>query len=132
MHLRRTEPSRIFHVTGGGAGLDPTHTCEHGSPSVSFHLFSEHHGRTEDICLVLSMCSSPGLFGAAVAFIDEALGSDEGDKFMAAIQKARELATREIDRAKAAQRAAEDACCEAGYRTQDREHTCGRRTPPTT
>ncbi|MGW2170370.1 hypothetical protein ACWC1C_07540 [Streptomyces sp. NPDC001705] len=129
MPLRRTEPSRIFHVTGGGAGLDPTHRCDHDSPAVSFHLFSEHHGRTEDIRIVMPMCGAPGFFGAAVAFIDEELGIDEGDKFMAAIQKAREQATRHIDRAKAAQRAAKDACCEAGYRTQGREHTCST-TPP--
>ncbi len=129
MHLRHTNPSRLFHVTGGGAGLDPTHTCAHGSPSVSFHLLSDHDGKSDDIGILLPMCAAPALFGAAVAFVDDAMGADEGDEFMASVQAAREHASRQITAAKTAKRAAAEACCEAGYRTQNREHTCDRGTP---
>ncbi|MCM8548946.1 hypothetical protein [Streptomyces sp. STCH 565 A] len=131
MHLRRTQPSRIFHVTGGGAGIDPTHPCDHGTPAMSFHLFSEQGDQSEDIGIVLPMCSAPALFGAAVAFIDEVMGSEEGDRFMAAVESAREQAGQRIADGKVSLHAAENACCEAGYRSQGREHTCRPTTPPT-
>ncbi|MEU8555916.1 hypothetical protein AB0C80_18270 [Streptomyces anthocyanicus] len=132
MHLRHTEPSRTFHVTGGGAGISLRHPCEHGQPAVSLHLFSQSNGRSDDIGILMPMCTAPGLFGAVIAFIDEAMGTEAGDDFLATIQKSRDAAARQIAHGKAERRATAEACCEAGYRTQGREHTCGSSTPPAT
>lgn len=132
MEIRHTQPSRYFRATGGGAGLNDDHRCGHGQPSISLHLLSQHDGVSEDIGILLPVCVAPTLVGAALAYIHEALGSEMADEFVTALLAARDKAIPQIAAAAAAYRAADEACCEAGYRTQGREHTCGSTTPPTT
>jgi hypothetical protein len=128
MEIRNTEPSRIFHATGGGAGLDFDHFCSHGSPAISFHLLSEHGGGSDDIGILLPSCAAPALFGAALACIKAHSGSAAADEFVREMFSACDEAVTQIETRVAEHKEALHACCEAGYRTQGREHTCPRST----
>ncbi|MFJ2717457.1 hypothetical protein [Streptomyces sp. NPDC087437] len=129
MEFRITEPSRIFRATAGGAGLSFEHRCSEGGPSLSFHLFSEHDGTTEDVAVLLPACVAPHLFGAALAHLEAALGSEAGEQFVQALLATRDQSAQMLAADRAEREAAAAACCEAGYRTQGREHTC-RGTQP--
>ncbi|WP_073946490.1 hypothetical protein [Streptomyces kebangsaanensis] len=131
MDIRFTEPSRVFRTTNGGAGLSFEHPCNHGSPALSFHLFSEHDGITEDIAILLPACAAPHLFGAALAYLEAAQGSGVGQQFIEDMLAARDRSAQLLAAKRAEYEAASAACCEAGYRTQGREHTC-RGTQPST
>ncbi|MEU6012055.1 hypothetical protein [Streptomyces sp. NPDC047453] len=131
MELRTTEPSRIFRATGGGAGLNAEYRCSDGSPYLSFHLFSEHDGTTEDIAVLLPSCVAPRLFGAALAYLEAAQGTEAGEQFVQALLATRDRSAQMIAADLAEREAASAACCEAGYRTQGHEHTC-RGTQPGT
>ncbi|MFF9123207.1 hypothetical protein ACF09J_07895 [Streptomyces sp. NPDC014889] len=131
MEIRITEPSRVFRATSGGAGLNAEHRCSDGSPYLSFHLFSEHDGITEDIAVLLPSCVAPRLVGAALAYLEAAQGAEAGEQFVQALLAARDQSAQMLAAEMAAREAAAAACCEAGYRTQGREHTC-RGTQPST
>ncbi|MDT6983707.1 hypothetical protein ACFSUJ_12035 [Streptomyces lusitanus] len=118
MHLRRTAPSQLFVVSGGGAGLVPELPCEHGLPSVSLHLFSQSG---KDIGIVLPTCAAAQLFGAVAAFLEVHVNKETADEFVQHLTEARAAAALELHTAK---QAAEAACCEAGLNSQGREHTC--------
>lgn len=119
MEIRSVPPARLFHVTNAGAGVDPDHRCGHGSPSVVLHLFSDHDGTPEDLGVLLPACAAPGLFGAAIAAVAASGGPAAAQGFISKMFSAYEEAGRAI-----AERVR--ACCEAGFRTAGREHTCGR------
>ncbi|MFE7236126.1 hypothetical protein ACFVAF_37040 [Streptomyces sp. NPDC057596] len=131
MDIRITEPSRIFRATSGGAGLNAEYRCSDGSPSLSFHLFSEHDGTTEDIAVLLPACVAPRLVGAALAYLEAAQGTEAGEQFVQALLATRDRSAQLLAAERAEHEAASAACCEAGYRTQGREHTC-RGTQPST
>ncbi|MFD5656967.1 hypothetical protein [Streptomyces hirsutus] len=124
MDIKRTEPSRLFFVTGGGAGIAPEFPCGHDRPSLSFHLFSQHGDTTEDIALVIPACAAAQLVGAALAFITHNVSEEAADQFLEEMHAARDKATRRLDAYQADTEAARAACCEAGARTQGLEHTC--------
>ncbi|MFE9935893.1 hypothetical protein [Streptomyces hirsutus] len=124
MDIKRTEPSRLFFVTGGGAGIAPEFPCGHGRASLSFHLFSQDGGTTEDIALVIPTCATAQLVGAALAFIQHSIGEEAAAQFLEEMHAARDKATRQLDAYQADPEAARAACCEAGVRTQGLEHTC--------
>ncbi|MEU4172142.1 hypothetical protein AB0F46_35325 [Streptomyces sp. NPDC026665] len=120
MDIRHTEYSRLFPVSYGGAGLNFDHPCGHGVPTISLHLFSEHGGTTEDIRVLLPTCAAPALFGAALAFVQAAVGAEAAEDFIAAMLAARDQGLKAIEGRKAQPRTR----CEAGRHTEGREHTC--------
>lgn len=124
MEIRHTDPSRLFVATNGGAGLNFDHPCAHGIPAVSLHLFSHHHGTSEDIGILLPSCVAPSLFGAAIAYVQAACGSETAEQFIADLLTAKEQALEVLAARRAKWDAVQAACCEAGFRTQGREHTC--------
>lgn len=125
MEIRNSEPSRLFHATNGGAGLDFNHPCSHDMAALSLHLFSHHQdGTTEDIGILLPSCAAPSLFGAALAYLEAAYGHEAGEEFLKEMHAAKDHAA-EILADRIAQYAqAHRACCQAGFFTQGREHTC--------
>ncbi|MER6531186.1 hypothetical protein [Streptomyces sp. NPDC001508] len=130
MEFRTTTPSRIFPATGGGAGLNFQRLCSHGTPTISMHLFSEHDDTGEDIGIILPTCAAPDLFGAALASIHVALGKDAADEFMQQLLNARDEGIEQFAAGLAERAAARAACCEAGFLTKGREHTCRPDTTP--
>ncbi|MDT7847243.1 hypothetical protein [Streptomyces justiciae] len=129
MELRHTEPSRVFVATGGGAGLNPNFPCGHGASAISLHLLSTIGGTTEDIGIILPRCAAAHLLGAALAYIKASDGQAAVDEFLAYMNKACDEASAELAGHAADHQAAKAACCEAGYRTQGREHTCRTSNP---
>lgn len=124
MDLRSPKPSRTFHVSYGGAGLNPDHRCNHGTPALSLHLFNTDGPTPEDIAFLIPLCIAPDLFGAALGYIEATLGSDLADEFLGRLTATRSKAARTL-----AARVA--ACCEASFRTGGREHTCSGPAPHT-
>lgn len=129
MDISDTPPSRRFYVTGGGAGLSSDYPCSHGNPAVSLHLTSDLDGTTEDIGILLPSCMAPQLFGAALAFIQVYSGSDAADEFVTSMLAFRDQALPTVAEHRTTLRAQGRGCCEAGFRTGGREHTCRRNTP---
>ncbi|CUW29660.1 hypothetical protein [Streptomyces reticuli] len=126
MHLSRSEPSGYFLATNGGVGMNFAHRCAHGSPAFSLHLYDERDFPPKDIAILLYSCLAPELFGVALAHMELAGGSEAGAEFVKEMFAARDRA-REALLAHLAERRDPDApCCEAGARSQGREHTCGR------
>ncbi len=128
MDISHTPPSRRFYATGGGAGLSSDHPCRHGNPAISLHLTSNRDGSAEDIGILLPSCMAPQLFGAALAFIQVYSGSDAADEFVTSMLAFRDRALPAVAENRAELRAQGRGCCEAGFRTGGREHTCGRNT----
>ncbi|MFI5685861.1 hypothetical protein [Streptomyces sp. NPDC051636] len=128
MHLRRITPSRRFLATNGGIGLTFNHLCSHGSPLLSLHLFNEQNIPPEDIGILLPSCLAPDLFGAALAHIEASGGPAAAEEFLAQLLKAKERALETLATSQPEPRSPESPCCEAGFRTLGREHTCGRAT----
>ncbi|WP_406157691.1 hypothetical protein [Streptomyces canus] len=124
MEIRNTEPSRYFHATGGGAGLNFDHPCGHGKPALSLHLLGEHGDSSDDIGILLPSCAAPALFGAAIAYIEACHGSAAGEEFMAELLAGKERAAQVLEKRRADYEASMRACCQAGFFTQGREHTC--------
>lgn len=124
MEIRNTDPSRLFLVTKGGAGLSFEHRCSHGGPAISLHLFSERNGTSEDIGVLLPTCIAPSLFGGVLAFLESAHGTEAADEFMEDMLAAKERTLQLITARRERMEAAEQACCQAGFYTQGREHTC--------
>ncbi|MFF5795761.1 hypothetical protein [Streptomyces albogriseolus] len=122
MHLRRTAPSEVFIVSGGGAGLVPELPCGHDLPSLSLHLFGQGG---KDVGIVIPTCGAAQLFGAAAAFLEVHVSEEAAADFVQQLTEARAAAVCEL---RAAKQAAEAACCEAGLSSHGREHTC-RNTP---
>lgn len=121
MELRHSEPSETFIATGGGAGLSVDHTCAHGARSLSLHLLGQDG---KDLGVILPRCVAAGLVGAVLAYIGACEDERAIDDFLENITRGQALAAEQISRRLAERRAARSACCEAGHRTQGREHTC--------
>jgi hypothetical protein len=119
MEIRSTPPARYFHATTGGAGVDPEHRCGHGTPSIVLHLISGHGDSAEELGVLLPACLAPDIFGAVMATLAAAGGPAAAEEFIQKMFAAYEQAVHTIA-------ARTSACCEAGYRTAGREHTCGR------
>lgn len=131
MEIRQVDPNnKEFLATGGGAGLTFEHLCEHGTPSLAMHLVSEQTADTEELDVVIATCGAAGLFGAAIGFIQAALGSDAADEFLTDVLAARDNAARLLAERRATFEAADKACCQAGFFTNGREHTCRTATDP--
>ncbi|MET7475109.1 hypothetical protein ABZT17_12215 [Streptomyces sp. NPDC005648] len=129
MEIRNSEPSRLFRATNGGAGLNFEHPCSHGMAAVSFHLLGQTEDGTEDdIGILLPTCSAPAIFGAALAYIEAAYGNDAGEEFLAVMHASRDQAAAMLAARRAQYEAAGRACCQAGFFTQGREHTCSPET----
>ena len=124
MKIKHTDPSRTFVATGGGAGLNPDFPCGHGTSAVSLHLTSHIGNTSDDIGVIIPRCATAALIGAALAYIEATDGQAAADDFLEDMNKARDEASREIKALLANHEAAAAACCEAGYFTQGREHTC--------
>lgn len=124
MDIRNTEPSRLFRATGGGAGLNFDHPCAHGSPAVSLYLVSEQNDTTEDIGILIPVCVAPGLFGAVVAFVEACHGQAAGEEFLEDLLAGKGRTARLLESRRVQHEGAQRACCEAGFFTQGREHTC--------
>ncbi|NUS86001.1 MAG: hypothetical protein HOY75_25580 [Streptomyces sp.] len=121
MEFKATKPSRIFYATHGGAGVDRDHPCAHDTPAIQFHLMDDSPQRPhDDIGVLIPQCLAPHLFGAALAFVRATSGSDAADEFVAAMFAAYEQAAHTLDDLHDNKR----TCCEAGFRTHGREHTC--------
>ncbi|MGQ5606207.1 hypothetical protein [Streptomyces sp. EKS3.2] len=128
MDIRHTRPSRLFIATGGGAGLNDDFPCSHGTSALSLHLLSNRGDTSEDIGIILPRCAAAALIGAAIAYIAAADGEAAAAEFIADMDKSRVNAARQLDAHRADYEAAQAACCEAGYRSKGREHTCGSGT----
>ncbi|MFC8521144.1 hypothetical protein [Streptomyces sp. NPDC057257] len=125
MEIRNSEPSRLFHATNGGAGINFSHPCSHGMAALSLHLYGhQQDGTTEDIGILLPSCAAPGLFGAALAYFEAAYGSEAGEEFLQQMQAAKDQAAEMLATRRAQYEKAQRACCQAGFFTQGREHTC--------
>lgn len=116
MEIRSTPPARYFHATAGGAGVDKEHRCSHGTPSVLLHLINGDSA--EELGVLLPACLAPEIFGAVMATLAVAGGPEAAEGFVQKMFAAYEQAVHTLA-------ARTSACCEAGYRTAGREHTCG-------
>jgi hypothetical protein len=125
MKIRRIRPSRTFAATSAGAGLVPNIRCSHGEPILDIRFFNRQPGKTaEDIAVLLPQCVARQLFGAALAYVQTAAGTEAAEQFVADMLAARDEALERI----AKREAGAQACCEAGAATGGREHTCRRDT----
>ncbi|MGW4300384.1 hypothetical protein ACWEHT_11465 [Streptomyces sp. NPDC004646] len=124
MKFAITRPSSLFLATNGGATLNPQVRCEHGTPGVSFHLFGRSTTGPDDVEVVMPSCLAAGLFGATLAHIEAHGGQEAVDQFVADMNTAREQATSLLPSYPAATEGLDSACCETGFLTQGREHTC--------
>ncbi|MGI5408680.1 hypothetical protein ACQEV9_18035 [Streptomyces chartreusis] len=125
MHIRRSEPSRLFITEEAGAGLNSELRCEHGAPSLSLHLYGRADGGpVEDLGVLLPMCRAQQLLGAVLAQVEVTQGRDAVDEFVAGLLAAKEEGVRVLEQRFAQHQAAQQACCEASVFTNGREHTC--------
>ncbi|MEU2780577.1 hypothetical protein [Streptomyces sp. NPDC007110] len=124
MHIRR-DPSRLLITEEAGAGLNFEMRCEHGTPSLSLHLYGRANGGpVEDLGVLLPLCRTQELLGAALAQIEVTQGSGAVDEFVAGLLAAKEEGVRVLEQRFAQHQAAQQACCEASVFTDGREHTC--------
>ncbi|MEU0459752.1 hypothetical protein ABZ322_44145 [Streptomyces sp. NPDC006129] len=130
MEIKHTDPSRFFVATSGGVGLDFDRLCAHGTPAVSFHLFSETAGTSEDLGVVLPSCVAARLFGSALAFIKVSGGSAAADEFVKDMLESCDATVPRLTAHAAEHAAAQRACCQAAHHTRGREHTCRDTTQP--
>lgn len=110
-----------------GAGVDPRHHCEHDDPVLALVLVAggtcpcHPDALTGELQALVPVCAATDMIGAALASLRAEQGSAAADAFVKRMFEAYEEATRNLLRLKTQGR----TCCEAGYRTGGREHTCG-------
>ncbi|MEU9400592.1 hypothetical protein [Streptomyces sp. NPDC048242] len=124
MRFAITQPSSLFLGVNGGATLNPQIRCDHDTPSVSFHLVGKSSTGPDDVEVVMPSCLAAGLFGATLAHIEAHGGQEAVDRFLADMNTAREQATSLLPSYQAATEDLGSACCETGFLTQGRKHTC--------
>ncbi|HET9381307.1 MAG TPA: hypothetical protein VFP69_10810, partial [Streptomyces sp.] len=118
MILRPTNPL-VVHQTG--ATLTPHARCEHGHPAVFLVLFGDQRSGTARVDAMMPRCAFAELVGQVQA---EILRTD-GEAALRAFRDAVDAGTRTTTAALDTLRAQRRDCCEAGYRTNGTEHTCG-------
>ncbi|WP_411090814.1 hypothetical protein [Streptomyces sp. 049-1] len=116
--------SNLFVVGNTGVRIDPEAYCEHGATAAAVFLFGARQRTpesTQRIDTIVPRCVMAELIGTLQAQIRRTDGEaalsqflDDVDTFAAEADTALEqLHTERRD------------CCEAGFRTHGREHTCG-------
>lgn len=120
-HFEHFSPGGHLRVTKAGAGIAPHSRCSHGEPGIFLHLVDDHDGRTQEVTAVLASCTAPAVFGAALASIEHHSGGQAAAEFLATLFATRD---RTLDQLRSVV-----LCCEAGFNSGGREHTCDPAAP---
>ncbi|MFC5217282.1 hypothetical protein [Streptomyces coerulescens] len=126
MEIRRTTPSKLFIVTGAGAGLDFSSECSHGDPILSLHLFSRGEDVVDDIAVLMPACLASEVFGMSLAYVEAVHGAEASGKFLDAMLARKDNGVTSLRERRASYEASHPVCCTAAAFTRGVDHTCGR------
>lgn len=123
--FRTIKSAKPFITSHTGVRIDADTRCEHGQAAAFIALFGRHlapgspHQRIDTL---VPRCVLAELLGALQAQIRHEEGEAALQEFLDAIATEASAASTALQQMRARQR----DCCEAGFTTYGREHTCGR------
>ncbi|EPD63159.1 hypothetical protein [Streptomyces sp. HGB0020] len=123
--FRHIRPRNLTIASHTGARIDHDTRCEHGQAAVFLAIFGKRvpKGSPEQrFDALVSRCVLAELIGAVQAQIAHEEGKTALDDFLQEVNShtlASHAALEQLSRQKR-------DCCEAGFTTDGREHTCGR------
>lgn len=115
----------LFVTNHTGSSIDSDARCAHGQGAAFIALFGNRMtpgSREERIDTLIPRCVLAELIGCIQAQIFHEEGEEALAAFLTEITGHKATFTAQL----ATMRARERDCCEAGYTTHGREHTCGR------
>ncbi|MER6532998.1 hypothetical protein ABT215_04085 [Streptomyces sp900105755] len=120
------KPGDYFIARNAGVQTVPEARCEHGQAALFLVLFGRRRSQTENadqrLHVLMPRCVMAEAIGALQAQILHAEGESALQEFLDEIATHAADSTKDIEQLHAQGR----DCCEAGFRTNGSEHTCGR------
>lgn len=119
------KPDDEFIVQNSGTQITDTAVCAHGQAAALLVLFGYNHsqrGHTRRLDALMPRCVLAELLGSVQAQILRHEGEDALQQFRAEIDAHTQTSARDLEELHTQRR----DCCEAGFRTNGTEHTCGR------
>lgn len=125
-HFELIRPQNLLIIGNTGVQTAPEATCEHGQPAVLLALFGTRRsspGQQQRVDALMPRCILAQFVGSLQSQILRTEGEDALQQFRDEITTATTAAAAAYDQLHEQRR----DCCEAGFRTNGAEHTCGRR-----
>lgn len=116
---------KVFVISHTGVSIDPDALCAHGQSAAFIALFGQHAapGSPEErLDVLVPRCVLAELIGALQAQIAQNEGQEAFTEFLTEITGHTVALSAEFEQLRERKR----DCCEAGFTTDGREHTCGR------
>lgn len=115
-------------ANNAGLSLDPKARCTHGEAAVGIRFFVQGAGpgQQRHVDVVVPRCAMADLIGTLTALVHLHEGDAAAEKLAQDIATSTQKATDMLGPLHAAGR----DCCQAGFRTNGREHTCNQKGRP--
>lgn len=126
-HFQIIRPENMLLTHNTGVQITPEATCEHGHPAVYLVLLGAYRASPDQDARVHALvprCVLAELVGSLQAQIRRDEGEDALQQFRDDIAAHTEESAAALEELHQQRR----DCCEAGFRTNGTEHTCGRNT----
>ncbi|MFG2515986.1 hypothetical protein [Streptomyces sp. NPDC048584] len=126
-HFELVQPDDLLVISNTGVQTAQDASCEHGIPAVLLVLFGAYRARPHDaqrIHTIVPRCVLTDMIGSLQAQILRDEGQAAVRQFQDEIAAAATTSAAALEQLHQQQR----DCCEAGFRTNGTEHTCGRNT----
>ncbi|MET7982541.1 hypothetical protein [Streptomyces sp. NPDC005281] len=118
-------PDKTFFANRSGVRVEQHLHCAHGDSSLFLALYGAYDHQGDDtaaLYVALPRCAFAEMIGSVYAQLRHAEGEAALADFQDAIQQSVQKFATQIERMYEQRR----DCCEAGFRTNGAEHTCGR------
>lgn len=120
------KPDKPFIVNNTGLQQIPDAFCEHGQVAIGLLMFGYRYKASireeERFDAIVPRCVLAETIGTLTALIRTQEGEDALEAFMNEVAAAADRSAQEFANLRTQGR----DCCEAGFRTHGREHTCSR------
>ncbi|KPC86271.1 hypothetical protein ADL35_12370 [Streptomyces sp. NRRL WC-3753] len=116
--------SNLFLVGHTGVQLEPEAFCSHGTTAAALFLFGEHQ-RTPDVQERMDTLVPRCVLAELIGTLQTQIRRTDGDAALQAFLEDVAVAAARSEASLEQLHAERRDCCEAGFRTQGREHTCG-------
>ncbi|HET8970469.1 MAG TPA: hypothetical protein VFN19_05360, partial [Candidatus Nanopelagicales bacterium] len=130
-HFELIQPDDLLVISNTGVQAAQDATCAHGQTAVLLVLFGAYRSHPDDaqrIHSIVPRCILTDMIGSLQAQILHDEGEAAARQFQDEITEAATAAAAALEQLHQQQR----DCCEAGFRTNGTEHTCGRNTEEAT
>ncbi|MFH9011215.1 hypothetical protein ACH4C6_07545 [Streptomyces sp. NPDC017943] len=127
VNFQFVNPTDMLLVHQTGVQNTPDSFCTHGQPAVYLLLIGSHRSqptKTERVNALVPRCALAEAIGSLQAQIRHQEGETALQAFHDEVTAHTEEKTAALEELARRQR----DCCEAGFRTDGAEHTCGRNT----